>query len=48
MPLDNALIARIKVETLRFTTVEVEQFLLAHPDKTFMPLLLTPMPNTQN
>ena len=35
MPLDNALIARIKAEILRFTTVEVEQFLLAHPDKTF-------------
>jgi len=35
MTLDYALMARIKAEILRFTTVEVEQFLLAHPDKTF-------------
>lgn len=35
MPLDNQLVTRIKAEIMRFTTVEVERFLLSHPDKTF-------------
>lgn len=35
MSLDNALVARIKAEITRFTNVEVERFLLSHPDKTF-------------
>ncbi|ESE40909.1 DUF4303 domain-containing protein [Shewanella decolorationis] len=35
MLLDHQLVARIKAEIMQFITVEVERFLLSHPDKTF-------------